>query len=485
MMYSRIKLLRELLAPDGFLITQIDDSEGHYLKVMLDEIFGRANYLTSFYIQVRYGQKTLSEDNDYQKVIEQLFVYAKDCSKSKVKREQEAYKLEKFEWKITEKSVGESCVLGGKKVMVFKHNQYEITKVNSSVEGLKETWATGSLVRQSGSSGEFLDKHLAPRKTIDGLKCLYKVDGIGEDGLGYRYMTGPKKMDATKGKFYSGVPLQTRDALTSGNAFKNTPVQNFYDFSGSFGNCKQEGGVDFGGGKKPETLLHLIFKHFSEKGDVVLDSFLGSGTTAAVAHKMGRRWIGIEMQDHAQSHCQRRLETVISGDPTGISKAVNWQGGGGFSFYTLGEPIFDALGRINPAIRFADLAAYVWQAETGQLTAPPNAQVAATQSIEQATAQATEPANPTLHKDAIPLLGIHQGRAYFLLYNGILKDRRPDAGNVLTPAVWVWLQSLLPAASQGQSLPCTVFGDSSLILAAQRERLNIEFKRMPYKLKKV
>jgi hypothetical protein len=86
----------------------------------------------------------------------------------------------------------------------------------------------------------------------------------------------------------------------------------------------------------------------SNPGDLLLDSFLGSGTTAAVAQKMGRRWVGIEMGEHARTHCLPRLEKVIAGEQGGVSEAVDWEGGGGFRFYTLGEPVFDADGGINP-----------------------------------------------------------------------------------------------------------------------------------------
>lgn len=100
-------------------------------------------------------------------------------------------------------------------------------------------------------------------------------------------------------------------------------------------------------------------------GDLVLDSFLGSGTTAAVAHKMGRRYIGIEMGEHAKTHCIPRLQKVIEGEQGGISKAVNWQGGGGFDFYTLVEPVFDELGLINPQVKYETLAAYICNLKQG------------------------------------------------------------------------------------------------------------------------
>ena len=352
LMKPRLELLKIILSDDGFICCQIDDSEGAYLKVLLDEIFGRNNFINTFFIQVRYGNKTLAEDNDFQKLIEQCFIYAKDSKLAKANKDIEEYKTEKFEWQIIEKGPGELLELKGKKVELFRPGLYEIKKITPDLKGLKETWATGSLIKQKASSGEFLDKYLAPRKSVDGVGCLYKVYGIGEDGLGYRYMTGPKKTDATKGKFYSGIPLQRIEEIQNGNRSKEVPIANFYDLSGNFGNCRMEGGVGFRGGKKPEKLLEIILQHFSNNNDLVIDSFLGSGTTAAVAHKMGRKYIGIEMGEHAYTHCKVRLDKVIDGnDQGGISKAVDWKGGGAYKFYELapsfivkdefGNPVID------------------------------------------------------------------------------------------------------------------------------------------------
>ena len=335
MIYPRIKLLYDLLSDDGFLCCHIDDSECHYLKCVCDEVFGRINYLTSFYIQVRYPNKTLTEDSDYQKVVEQVLVYAKDRYKAKVNRPTEEYSTDKFIWKINELSAGTEVELGKKKVVIFHPGEYSVEQIEPSLTGLKETWATGSLSRVKASAGEFFELYLSSRKESDGLGCLYKVSGIGEDGLGYRYISGPKKATANKGKFYSGIPLNRLEELKSGGSIKYKPVSNFYDFAGNFGNCRLEGGVGFKGGKKPEALLKMIFEYFSNEGDLVLDSFLGSGSTIATAHKMGRKWIGIELGDHAYTLCKVRMDNVINGDKTGISKDVDWQGGGGYHFYEL------------------------------------------------------------------------------------------------------------------------------------------------------
>lgn len=358
---TRLEILRNLLSEDGFFCIQIDDSEGHYLKVLLDEIFGRNNYLSTFYIQVRYANKTLAEDSDYQKIIEQCHIFAKDKNKAKLNRPVEEYDLSKFTWEIKELEKGEVVTLGNKKVEIFKPHQYSVEKVDISIDALKETWATGSLARVKASAGEFFELYLSERKNIDGLGCLYKVANIGEDGLGYRYISGPKKETATKGKFYSGVPLKRRKELEEGKSFKSVPVSNFYDFAGGFGNCRLEGGVSFRGGKKPEALLEMILKYFSNENDYVLDSFLGSGTTAAVAHKMGRKYIGIELGEHCYSLCKPRLENVINGDKTGISRAQNWTGGGGFKFYELAPSLLkeDRFGNlvIDEDVYNADLLA--------------------------------------------------------------------------------------------------------------------------------
>lgn len=358
MMRPRLEILKNLLADDGFFCCHIDDSEGCYLKCLCDEVFNRENYLSTFYVQVRYPNKTLAEDSDYQKVIEQILIYAGDRIKSKVNRPTEEYAIDKFIWKINELGKGEEIELGRKKVVVFKPDQYSVEKIEPCLSGLKETWATGSLSRVKASAGEFFDLYLADRKAIDGLGCLYKVYGIGEDGLGYRYISGPKKESANKGKFYSGIPLNRLEELKNGISIKKKPVSNFYDFAGAFGNCRLEGGVSFRGGKKPEILLQTILNYFTNEGDFVLDSFLGSGTTIAVAQKMNRRWIGIELGDHAYSLCKIRLDNVINGDKTGISKDVNWQGGGGYKFYELApsllvpNPKLPNIKQINPEYTF-------------------------------------------------------------------------------------------------------------------------------------
>jgi len=338
-MKNRLEVAKELLDETGILIVQSDDKEQAYLKILLDEVMKQEQFETSFYVQVRYGNKTLSEDNDFQKVMEVAHVYSKNSLKFKPNKIKEDYGLDKFKYEITELESGEKINVGGKEVEIFQENQYNIREVTSHINALKETWATGSLIRQGGTAAEFLNKYLIERKKTDGLKVLYKVYGMGEDGLGYRYISGPRKEEAFRGKFYSGVPTNIKNGVESGDYQKEKPIPNFlYNFlqyEGDFGNCRHEGGVDIGGGKKPEMLLSYFIEYFTKPNEIVLDYHLGSGTTAATAHKMGRQYIGIEQLDYGDNDSVVRLKNVVNGEQGGISKEVNWQGGGDFIYLEL------------------------------------------------------------------------------------------------------------------------------------------------------
>lgn len=327
----RVDILRKLLKKDGFFCCHIDDSEGHYLKVLLDEIFGRNNYLTTLYIKVRYPDKTLKSDMAFHKEMEQIHIYRKEFG-AKPNLNIAELNFDKFIYYIEEKAKGKEIVLGNKKTIILNKDEYIIKKGEGSEYGLKEIWATGSIL-DGNSSGRFFRDYLTGRYEKDGYGVLYKVYGIGDDRYDYRYFTGPAREGATKGKYYQGVPVAQ---IEDQNQHKEVPINNFYDLAGSFGNCRTEGGVDFRSGKKPEKLLEIILRHFSNENDWVLDSFLGSGTTAAVAHKMKRKWIGVELGEHCHTHCIPRLKKVINGtDEGGITKSANWQRGGGFKYYYL------------------------------------------------------------------------------------------------------------------------------------------------------
>lgn len=198
-------------------------------------------------------------------------------------------------------------------------------------------------------------------------------------------------------------------------------------------------------------MLERFIRVATNPGDLVLDSFLGSGTTAAVAHKMGRRWIGIEMGDHALTHAKPRLDKVVAGEGGGVSAALGWSGGGGYRCYRLGDAVFDADGHIAKDIRFPTLAAHIWFAETG---------------------------SPFTGDAAGPVLGVHDGVAYALLYNGILGDRSASGGNVLTAALLGKLR-----ATAGSTVAMVIYGEATRLGAARLADVGVTFKQTPYDIR--
>lgn len=282
MIYSRLLIARNLLTDDGVIFISIDDKEVVNLTNIADEIFGQANHLESFHIQVRYANKSLNEDSDFQPVMEYVLIYAKDKTKFIPQKPSEPYDLSKFIYSFEELTQGETLKIANKTVTIFRNGEWKLNKSEIGKIGLlKETWASGSIVKQSGTAAEFLAKYLIDRKAEDGLGVLYKIHNMGEDGLGFRYVTGPVKQDAIRGKFYSGVPLDRIDEVKKGTALKTRPIVNFYDYSADFGNIRQEGGVAFNSGKKPIKLLyHLLYTANLKENDLVLDFFSGSASTA-------------------------------------------------------------------------------------------------------------------------------------------------------------------------------------------------------------
>ena len=331
-MKDRLRIAKKLLRPDGFIFVQCDDNEQAYLLVLMDEIFEAENHRVTLYIETVYPDKTLKQDRVFHDQIEQILVYSR-TDVSSIIQEFEDYSYDKFCWYVNEKdSPKEIITLGQKKVEIFTQDQYEIVKGEQSESGLKEIWASGTIL-DINSSGRFFRDYIMGRTDEDGLGSLYKVYGIGDDSSDFRYFTGPKRKTATKGKYYQGIPKDKLDMDL--NNVKKISIENYWPMAADFGNCRNEGGVELKSGKKPEKLLKRIINMTTNENDIVMDFFLGSGTTAAVAHKMGRQYIGIEQLDYGDNDCVVRLNNVINGDKTGISTDVDWQGGGSFIYCEL------------------------------------------------------------------------------------------------------------------------------------------------------
>jgi len=326
-MKNRLEAAKSLLTNDGVIFVQCDDHEQAYLKVLMDEVYGFENKIANIYIQTVYAEKTLKQDRVFHDQVEQVLLYSKS-NKVTITQDYEDYSYEKFCEYISEvEKPKKTIVLGGKRVDIFERGTYSIVKGEPSLDGLKEVWATGTIL-DINSSGRFFRDHLIGRTGIDGIGVLYKVYGIGDDKNDYRYFTGPKRQGATKGKYYQGVPKSRIEPNSSKT--KKVSIENLWLMAADFGNCRHEGGVELKSGKKPEKLLYKIFQMVAKKDDIILDFFLGSGTSVAVAHKMGLQYIGIEQLHYEKNDSVIRLQNVINGDQTGISESTNWHGGGEF-----------------------------------------------------------------------------------------------------------------------------------------------------------
>jgi len=417
MMYPRLELLRELLSEDGSIWITLDDNEAHYFKVICDEVFGRKNFLCDIAWEKRYSPPPDTKDIGY--VHDHVLVYRKGPT--------------------------------------FRRNLLPLTEDQSG----------RYTNRDHDPRGNWKSMDYTCRYTADERPNLYypvKHPRTGEEiwpnrNRVWAFSPEAHERNVAEGRLWWGLRQQNRvPALKN---FFNEINQGMmpmslwkHSLAGHNQEAKQESIVLFGRDElfetpKPERLLQTVLQIATKENDLVLDSFHGSGTTAAVAHKMRRRWIGIEAGDHARTHCQPRLKKVVDGEQGGISEAVDWKGGGGFRFYKLGVPVFDESGHIREGIRFEHLAAHVWFSETG-------------------TARSTR-----AKKDAF--LGEHGGTGYYLLFNGILGDDSKSGGNVLTRRV---LRSLRKFDG-----PKVIYGEACALPEEQLRELDIAFRQTPYDIK--
>ena len=335
LMLPRLQLLRELLREDGSIWVTIDDNEGHYLKVLMDEVFGRGNFVANNVWQKHYSRDNNSAIGD---VHDYVLCYARNAERFKEVRNKiepdaktrSAYKNPNNDprgpWRLVPMSGAE----------LRPNQQYSVKTPSGKV-----------IYPPEGRHWSVLEPKFL--ELVAAGKVFFGKNGDSAPGL-IRYFSEIEGL----------VPWTWWPHEDVGHTDKSKKeIHALFGKTDSFGT------------PKPERLMKRVLEIATNEGDLVLDSFLGSGTTAAVAHKMGRRWIGIEMGEHAPTHCLPRLQKVLDGEQGGISKAVNWTGGGAFRFLRLGETVFDDRGRINTAVRFATLAAFIWQQDTHTALNPP------------------------------------------------------------------------------------------------------------------
>ncbi len=329
-MKNRLEVAKKLLTDDGVIFISVDDNEYTYLRSVLDDVFGKERFENIFHIKVRHENRILRQDAKYQKVMEQTICYSMPnyvSNRIEIKKDKDLdYNFDIV--LVDEAKPIEIKKINGFDVEIYDRNSYQLVK---SKEGnLKEYNIRGSLITQKGSASEFYELFLRERKDKDGNGALYKILKMGEkgDGLGYRFVRQPFD-NGNNGFYYQGKPLKV-------NVEKGNPYPNYFDFEKEFNNSSEEGGVIFKNGKKPEKFIEKLFEISGlKKGNIVLDFHIGSGSSIAVAHKLEVQYIGIEQMQSQIDLSLARLNNVINGDSTGISKSVNWQGGGSFTYLEL------------------------------------------------------------------------------------------------------------------------------------------------------
>lgn len=381
LMKARLTLLRDLLSEDGSIWIQIDDEEQAYLKVLCDEVFGRSNFINMISVNMKNaaGVSGGGEDKRLKKNCEYILAYAKDYALlpvfngpylyTEISELVQQYQEEGKSWKYTtvllnpgEKEYHGSTVDGdGNEIKVFIRKNPEMASVKkiASQEGISEK----EVYQRYGIN---IFQTTNAQSSIRTRVMDYRTEKkIGEDLISIEYVprTG-KNRGKVYEQFYKGdkcrlfVWLRDTSEVIDGELFKKDLQGTYWDMNPWMKNLTKEGSVEFGSGKKPEQLVRQIIEMTTSEGEWVLDSFLGSGTTAATATKLNRKWIGIELGKQAYSHCKPRLDRVINGDDAGgITKAVDWQGGGGYHFYELAPSLLvknDKLPvyQINPTYTF-------------------------------------------------------------------------------------------------------------------------------------
>ncbi|MEI3550039.1 MAG: site-specific DNA-methyltransferase [Alphaproteobacteria bacterium] len=303
LMRDRLEILKNLLADDGSIWISLDDNEQAYCKVLCDEIFGRKNFVCNVIWQKKFSPqndaKWLSDNHDF------IIVYAKN------------------------KEIWRPNLLPRSLDMDARYKNLD--------DDPRGAWTSGDMLRKDVQKS--------------GLYSVTAPDGTvynPPSGRSWRFPEYKYKELLADNKIWfgakgNGVPRikrflsDVKQGVTALTIWLHEEVGHNQDAQKE---VRKFNSIDIFATPKPEKLIHRILTLATNPGDLVLDSFLGSGTTAAVAHKMGRRWIGIEMGDHIYSHCLPRLKKVIDcEDAGGITKSVKWQGGGGFKFYELGSTL--------------------------------------------------------------------------------------------------------------------------------------------------
>ena len=366
LMYKRLVILKQLLSENGAICVQIDAVEMAYLKVLMDEIFSRQNFINIISVKTKIaGVSGSNMGKSLQDSIEYILLYARDKKQLQLnsiyKRQKlfsriKSYELEGKSWKYT--SI--LSKLDGKILLKedidrnMKYYGYSVSETMSITTFAKANNLTEEQVYNKYASRIFqtTNAQSSIRQTV-----LKETDNFDYPMIGLEYLPSKGKNKGKKTEIlYKGGQRRMMMFLSDSLEYYNKEyiyldkINTLWDDI-QYNNLTKEGNVKFPNGKKPEALIGRVIELLSSSGDYVLDSFLGSGTTTAAAQKLHRKWIGIEFGEQCYTHCIPRLNSVIDGtDRGGITQSTNWSGGGGYKFYELaptlilkdehGNPIF-------------------------------------------------------------------------------------------------------------------------------------------------
>jgi adenine-specific DNA-methyltransferase len=337
---DRLEIIHRLMASDGTMFIHIDDNELAYLTVLADEIFGRRNRINiaTFKQGAATGHKSINPG--LVSTSNFILIYAKDKTVWKPNRvftarferdkrygqfiENVSESFTKWKFSTLMRAFSESKGIPEKALKKALGDEFE-TQITDFIHSNAPSvirLARPDYYAVSAAAREMIDKSKNASKQVFQLKRpdvsdMYFVGGE-------RILFYADKLKSIDGRYVAGEPLTSiwDDILSN--------------------NLHNEGGVEFPKGKKPEALIKRCLDLCTSPGDLILDSFAGSGTTGAVAHKMDRRWIMVELRDQAETHIVPRLHRVINGDDvSGVSKAMNWRGGGGFRYFELAPSLLE------------------------------------------------------------------------------------------------------------------------------------------------
>jgi adenine-specific DNA-methyltransferase len=349
---DRLVILHNLLSENGFLFLHLDNVNVHLARLLLDELFGRHNFLNEICYE-RSGSAGIGQGSELVDTAEFIVIYAKNKDVAELNLVLESEPLSREVMKRYNKALVEEGTRNlvtsfesksnGEAVRIYSHSGSKIDSVSlrdfEQRENEIRRWYAKNFTRVFRTTNPQQENSFQQEiiRSID--SNLHSVEYIPSRG---------KNKGQPTTLFYLGNELfawlKDTASLEDGEITKRNKLKTVWEHKAiPKADLANEGGVSFKRGKKPEQLIKRLLELATSQGDLVLDCFGGSGTTFAVAQKMNRRWIGVEIGKHATTHVLPRLREVLTGkDQSGISKSVNWEGGGSFKYYKLGDSIIDS-----------------------------------------------------------------------------------------------------------------------------------------------